>query len=124
MDFALIQLLNGLASASSLFLVAAGLSIIFGVTRVVNFAHGSFYMLGAYVAASLIAWLPETWWGFWGGVAAAALAVGVLGALVEILVLRRLSRAPDLRRMNSRHGEARELHFAGQRLFPERASHE
>ena len=44
------QLLNGLADASALFLVAAGLSLIFGVTRVVNFAHGSFYMLGVYLA--------------------------------------------------------------------------
>ena len=42
------QLLNGLAGASALFLVAAGLTLIFGVTRVVNFAHGSLYMLGAY----------------------------------------------------------------------------
>ena len=49
-----IQLLNGLASASSLFLVAAGLSLIFGVTRIVNFAHGSLYMLGAYIAYSLV----------------------------------------------------------------------
>ena len=46
----LLQLLNGLADASALFLVAAGLSLIFGVTRVVNFAHGSFYMLGIYLA--------------------------------------------------------------------------
>ena len=46
----LFQLLNGLASASSLFMVAAGLSLIFGVTRIVNFAHGSFYMLGVYLA--------------------------------------------------------------------------
>ena len=45
-----VQLLNGLASASSLFLVSAGLTLIFGVTRIVNFAHGSFFMLGAYVA--------------------------------------------------------------------------
>ena len=49
----LVQFLNGLASASSLFLVASGLSIIFGVTRIVNFAHGSFYMLGAYLAWTL-----------------------------------------------------------------------
>ena len=48
-----VQLLNGLASASSLFLVAAGLTLIFGVTRVVNFAHGSLAMLGAYVAWSI-----------------------------------------------------------------------
>ena len=45
----LIQTLNGLASASLLFLVALGLTLIFGVTRVVNFAHGSFFMLGAYL---------------------------------------------------------------------------
>jgi len=45
-----VQLLNGLASASSLFLIAAGLTLIFGVTRIVNFAHGSFFMVGAYVA--------------------------------------------------------------------------
>ncbi|HLL12164.1 MAG TPA: hypothetical protein VK570_13970, partial [Rubrivivax sp.] len=49
----LVQLLNGLAGASSLFLVAAGLSLIFGVTRIVNFAHGSFFMLGVYVAYAL-----------------------------------------------------------------------
>ena len=54
MDFLLIQFLNGLASASYLFLVASGLSIIFGVTRIVNFAHGSFYMLGAYIAYTLV----------------------------------------------------------------------
>lgn len=55
MDFSgfVVQLLNGLAGASSLFLVAAGLSLIFGVTRIVNFAHGSFFMLGVYVAYSL-----------------------------------------------------------------------
>ena len=53
MTFAfVIQLLNGLAGASSLFLVSAGLSLIFGVTRIVNFAHGSLYMLGLYGAYS------------------------------------------------------------------------
>ena len=50
----IVQLLNGLASASSLFLVAAGLSLIFGVTRIVNFAHGSFFMVGIYVAYTLV----------------------------------------------------------------------
>jgi branched-chain amino acid transport system permease protein len=95
-DFILIQLLNGLASASSLFLVASGLSIIFGVTRIVNFAHGSFYMLGAYIAYSLVEWLPRTAPGFWGGVALAALAVGAIGALIEIALLKRIYRAPEL----------------------------
>ena len=49
MAFYVVQFLTGLASAASLFLVASGLSIIFGVTRIVNFAHGAFYMLGAFV---------------------------------------------------------------------------
>ena len=77
MDLILIQALNGLASASSLFLVASGLSIIFGVTRIVNFAHGSFYMLGAYVAWSLVTRLGRaSALGFWGGLVLAALLVG------------------------------------------------
>src|SRR5499427_2209820 len=86
-----IQFLNGLASASTLFLVAAGLSLIFGVTRIVNFAHGALYMLGIYCAYSLVGVL-----GFWPGVIAAALAVGALGAAAEIALLRRLYRAPEL----------------------------
>jgi len=95
-DFILIQFLNGLASASSLFLVASGLTIIFGVTRIVNFAHGSFYMLGAYIAYSLVEALPRTPLGFWGGVGLAALAVGAIGAAVEIALLKRIYRAPEL----------------------------
>ena len=91
-----IQLLNGLASASSLFLVSAGLSLIFGVTRIVNFAHGSLYMLGLYVAYSLIEMLGRTPLGFWGAVALAALAVGLVGIVIEVLVLRRIYRAPEL----------------------------
>ncbi len=47
MGFFIAQFLTGLANASALFMVASGLSLIFGVTRIVNFAHGSFYMLGA-----------------------------------------------------------------------------
>ena len=96
MSFAVVQFLNGLASASSLFLIASGLSIVFGVTRIVNFAHGSFYMLGAYVAYSLVARSGGSVLGFWGAVVAAALAVGVIGILVELLVLRRIYRAPEL----------------------------
>jgi branched-chain amino acid transport system permease protein len=87
----LLQFLNGLAGASSLFLVAAGLSLIFGVSRIVNFAHGSLFMLGMYLAV----WLaPAT--GYWASVPLAALAVGVLGVFVEILLLRRIYRAPEL----------------------------
>ena len=90
-----VQMLNGLAGASSLFLVSAGLSLIFGVTRIVNFAHGSFFMVGIYVAYSLVAVLGSTL-GFWPALLLAALVVGVLGAAVEVLLLRRLYRAPEL----------------------------
>lgn len=96
LSFLIVQFLNGLASASSLFLVAAGLSIIFGVSRIVNFAHGSFYMLGAYTAWSLVTRLPYGPLGFWGGIVAAALIIGAVGALVEIVLLRRIYAAPEL----------------------------
>jgi branched-chain amino acid transport system permease protein len=91
----LVQLLNGLAGASSLFLVAAGLSLIFGVTRIVNFAHGSFFMLGVYLAVTLTGQLGAGI-GFWPSVLLAALAVGLIGAIVEVLLLRRIYQAPEL----------------------------
>lgn len=91
----IVQLLNGLAGASSLFLVAAGLSLIFGVTRIVNFAHGSFYMVGVYIAWSLVERLGAGL-GFWPALLLSALAVGLLGAIVEVLLLRRIYRAPEL----------------------------
>src|SRR5689334_12554020 len=87
----LIQFLNGLTGASSLFLVAAGLSLIFGVSRIVNFAHGSLYMLGMYVAVSAAHRV-----GFWVAAPAAALTVGLLGALLEVGILRRIYKAPEL----------------------------
>ena len=89
-----VQLINGLAGASSLFLVGAGLSLIFGVTRIVNFAHGSFYMLGVYIAYTFADKLGGAW--FWPALLLAALAVGAIGALVETLLLRRVYRAPEL----------------------------
>ena len=91
----LFQALNGLAAASSLFLVGAGLSLIFGVTRIINIAHGSFYMLGLYLAATL-ALKVGGGLGFWGGILAAGLVVAALGALVEVLLLRRIYQAPEL----------------------------
>jgi hypothetical protein len=96
MGLILVQFLTGLASAASLFLIAAGLSIIFGVTRIVNFAHGSFYMLGAYIAYSLIGRVGGGAIGFWSSVLLAAIAVGVIGVAVEMLLLRRIYQAPEL----------------------------
>ena len=89
-------MINGLADASTLFLVAVGLSLIFGVTRIVNFAHGSFYMLGIFIVFSLVSLFGASGLGFWTAVLLAALVVALLGALVEMLVLRRIYHAPEL----------------------------
>jgi branched-chain amino acid transport system permease protein len=94
-DALLFQFLNGLTVASGLFFVAAGLSLIFGVTRIVNMAHGSLYMLGTYLAYSFATRIGGGL-GFWGGIIAAALIVGLIGAVVEIVLLRRIYRAPEL----------------------------
>jgi len=96
MGFFVVQFLTGLSSAAALFLVACGLTIIFGVTRIVNFAHGSFYMLGAYIALTAIDWLPRGHLPFWGSVLAAALIVGLIGVVVEVTILRRIYRSPEL----------------------------
>ncbi|MCE8509350.1 ABC transporter permease [Ruegeria pomeroyi] len=96
MGFYLAQLLTGLANASSLFLIASGLSIIFGVTRIVNFAHGSFYMLGAYLAYTLVTTLQGGIPGYWFSVLTAAVLVGGIGLVVELTILRRIYRAPEL----------------------------
>ncbi len=65
----------------TLFLIASGLSLIFGVLRVLNFAHGSFYMLGLYGAVALTSTFAAGPLGWWAGVLLAALAVAALGAL-------------------------------------------
>ena len=91
----LFQALNGLSTASGLFFIAVGLSLIFGVSRIINIAHGSLYMLGTYIAYSFATHIGGVL-GFWGGIIATALIVGVIGALIEILLLRRIYRAPEL----------------------------
>ena len=91
----LFQALNGLSTASGLFFVAVGLSLIFGVTRIVNIAHGSLYMLGTYIAYSFATKIGGAL-GFWGGIVATALVVGAIGALIEVMLLRRIYRAPEL----------------------------
>src|SRR5262249_53779539 len=98
LDFSqiLAQFLNGLSYASTPFLVTSGLSLIFGVPRIVNFAHGSFFMLGAYIACSLTIRLPPTPVGFWTSILLTAVAVGLIGILMELLILRRIYRAPEL----------------------------
>ena len=94
-DAFLFQALNGLSAASGLFLVAAGLSLIFGVTRVINIAHGSLYMVGTYLAYTFATKFGGVL-GFWGGIAATAILVGLFGAVIEFVLLRRIYRAPEL----------------------------
>ena len=80
------QLLNGLQFGVMLFLMAAGLTLIFGVMGLINLAHGSFYMVGAFACAAVAAWTGSFWLGLVASLAAAAAA----GAVVELLVVRRL----------------------------------
>ena len=123
----LIQALFGLSYASTLFLMAAGLSIVFGVTRVTNFAHGSLYMLGAYLAYTLTTRLPATPLGFWGGVLGAALLVGLIGIVIEFVVLRRLYAAPELLQLLATFGLVLVIEdlaltvWGGEELFAPRA---
>ncbi|MDN3546155.1 branched-chain amino acid ABC transporter permease [Kinneretia asaccharophila] len=87
MDQILINLLNGLSSGLLLFMLSSGLTLIFSMMGVLNFAHASFYMLGAYIAYTFSGWL-----GFWPALLLAPVAVGLLGALFERSVLRRVHR--------------------------------
>ena len=86
------QLLNGLQLGIMLFLMSAGLTLVFGIMQVINLAHGSFYMIGAYVAATVAARTGS----FLLGLLAALPAAGLAGMLVEIAVLRRLYRKEHL----------------------------
>jgi branched-chain amino acid transport system permease protein len=80
------QLLNGLQLGVTLFLMAAGLTLVFGVMGLINLAHGSLYMAGAFVCATVAGTVGS----FWAGLAAGVLAAAALGAAVEIGVMRRL----------------------------------
>ena len=82
----LTQIINGLTIGAILMLIAMGLTIIFGLMDVVNFAHGTMYMLGAYFAATLVARTGH----FWLSLIVAPLGVGVLGFLLERVLIRRL----------------------------------
>jgi len=80
------QALNGLSFGALLFILASGLSLVFGMMDVVNLAHGAFYMLGAYVALSVVQFTGS----FWVAMLAAPLALALLGLVLEPLLLRRL----------------------------------
>ncbi|MBX9588042.1 MAG: branched-chain amino acid ABC transporter permease [Hyphomonadaceae bacterium] len=93
--FVLGQLRSGVTTAIFLFLIASGLSLIFGVLRIINFAHGSLYMIGAYIAWDTTARLPGYGVSFWASVLVAACVVAVLGAVVERCLLRFVYRREE-----------------------------
>jgi branched-chain amino acid transport system permease protein len=84
------QFISGLCRAMILFLMASGLTLVFGVMRVVNFAHGSFYMWGAYMAFSITQAFASTPASFWIALIAAPVGVSLVGGLVEYTLLRRI----------------------------------
>ena len=84
-----VQLLNGIVQGMIYALVAAGLTLIFGMLDIPNFAHGAFYALGAYVAFSLVSATGN----FWLAVAVVPLVVAGLGLIVDAFAMRRLARA-------------------------------
>lgn len=86
------QFLNGLQLGITLFLMSAGLTLVFGIMRVINLAHGSFYMIGAYIGATVAAQTGS----FLLGIAAALLAAAFAGMIVEFLVLRHLYQREHL----------------------------
>ena len=96
LSFLLSQFMGGLTAAMFLFLIASGLSLIFGVLRVLNFAHGSFYMLGAYIAWQIVHWVTTTTGHFWLAAIGAAIGVAILGGIVERLLFRFLYDREEL----------------------------
>ena len=92
-----VQLVNGLTEGVMLFLIASGLTLVFGVSRIINFAHGSLYMLGAFLAYTIVPWFSDgSLAGFVFAAIASALIVGVIGAVFEVVILRRIYHADEL----------------------------
>ena len=92
-QFAFIQLMNSLSQGMNLFIIAAGLSLIFGVLKVINFAHGVFYMFGAYIIYSV----SQDWGApFWVGALASAAGLGVIALVIERTLFRQIYDAEHL----------------------------
>jgi branched-chain amino acid transport system permease protein len=88
------QTLAGISNGMLLFLISAGLSLIFGVLRILNFAHGAMFMLGAMIAMSVASLLPDQLAGFAAALVGAAAGLALLGGAIESGLLRRIYRAP------------------------------
>jgi branched-subunit amino acid ABC-type transport system permease component len=92
MDFSafFMQFLSGLSQGMLMVIIASGLSLVFGTMNILNFAHGSFYMLGAYFCFAVVTLLPQISGNFWIGLLLGPLAVAGIGGLIERFVLRRI----------------------------------
>src|SRR5881628_1010988 len=88
--------IGGLSNAAYLFIVAAGLSLVFGALRVINMAHGSLYMIAAFLTVVIANAMGAAVGGFWTGLLLAVVLTGLIGALIEIVVLRRVYREQHL----------------------------
>lgn len=121
MSISIVQLLGGLSYATTLFLMAAGLTLIFGVTRIVNFAHGSFFMLGALFTAHWVTdWFPswsDSAWLYALAMLLGAAVAALAGALAEFLLLRRMVGAPELYQLVATFGLTLAMHDAMQWAF-------
>ena len=95
LDTLIVLVVSGLSGAALLFIVGSGLSLVFGALRLINMAHGSLYMVGAFLCAVLVATLSGVI-GFAAAIVVASVAVGVLGGLIEIAILRRLYQRDPL----------------------------
>jgi branched-chain amino acid transport system permease protein len=91
LGFLVTESANALSQAALLFFLGVGLTLIFGIMRIVNFAHGSFYMLGAFIGYSTARLTGS----FWPALVLAPLAVGIVGTLLELGILRRLYRRDE-----------------------------
>ncbi len=110
-DTLALTIVTGLSEASVLFLVAAGLSLVFGALRVINMAHGSLYMIAAFLTTAIVAAVAQSTVGFLLALVLAPAVVALLGAAIEMLILRRLYRQEHLLQLLATY--ALTLVFAG-----------
>jgi len=98
MDFSILfsVFLGGMATAMFLFMISSGLTLVFGVLGIINFAHGSLFMLGAYLGISLLGLFPQMGASFWLALVCSSLIVALFGGIVEVLFLRRVYRADHI----------------------------
>ena len=93
--FLIVQTLNGLQLSMLLFLLSIGLSVVFGMMNFINLAHGTLYMVGAYLALSTVRWFDS----FWVALALAPLGVALIGALFYAVLLRHMQRQSPMRQV-------------------------